>query len=200
MKKVITILILLFSLTSYAQNESKVKTVNGVEVYILAEPVREYKPLESSGKGIQWGSFITGGLVNESISTKISKYVKRLSKEYRKSNIDFDAVIYSNGKQMTAIKFTDEKTPKNNRKAVVSKIRGIPFFVMSEPIKKYDYIKSVKGGIKWKSALTAGLVNNSIEQDLMKFAKKSNKEFKRNEISAIMYSRGKRANAIKFSN
>lgn len=199
MKNVLTILFLLLVLSSNAQEKARVSSVNGVEIYLLAEPVREYEIVKGDGKGIQWGSFITGGLINESISTKVSKYVKKLVKAYHEENIQFDAIVYSNGKQMTAIKFTDEKTPENDRLAVVQKINGIPFFVMNEPVKSYDMVKTIGGGIKWKSALTVGLVNNSIEQDLMKFAKKMKKKYMSKQISAIVYYRGKKSDAIKFN-
>lgn len=199
MRKLLSILVLFITLNSVAQIKAKVQKVNGIEVYLLAEPVREYEPLKGGGKGIQWGSAITGGLINESIATKVSKYIKKLAKQYKDENIQFDAVVYTNGKQMTAIKFTDEKTTENDRIGVVQKIEGIPFFVMSEPIKEYEFIKTIGGGIKWKSALTGGLINNSIEQDLMKFAKKMEKKFRKKQISAIIYERGKKANAIKFN-
>ena len=68
-----------------------------------------------------------------------------------------------------------------------------------QPIYEYEFVETVGGGIKWKSALTGGLINNSIEQDLMKFANKMNKKFRKKKISAIIYERGKKANAIKFT-
>jgi hypothetical protein len=199
MKKVFLGLVLFIGINCFAQQKSKVQKVNGIEVYLLAEPDREYETLKSGGKGIQWGSAFTGGLINESIATKVTKYIKKLAKEYKDKNIDFDAIIYTNGKQMTAIKFTDEKTDENDRIAIVQKIEGIPFFVMSEPITEYQFVKTIGGGIKWKSALTGGLINNSIEQDLMKFAKKMDKKFRKKQISGIIYERGKKANAIKFT-
>lgn len=201
MKKIILFLFTIIISTSInAQLKSKVQKINGIEVYILAEPVREYEVVSGSGKGIQWGSFITGGLINESISTKITKYIRKLSKKFNEDGIKFDAIIYSNGKHMSAIKFTEPKTKENNGIAIVNKVQGIPFFVMSEPLKEYEFVKTIGGGIKWKSALTAGLWNNSIEQDLMKFAKKMRRRFRKKKISAIMYERGKKATAIKFNN
>ena len=182
--------------TAFSQLKAKVSKVNGIEVYILSEPLRNYEVVNNGGKGIQWGSFITGGLINESISTKISKYIRKLLKGYKKEGIKFDAVVYSNGKNMTAIKFTEPATKENNRIAEITKIDGIPFFVMSEPIKDYTHEKTIGGGIKWKSALTAGLVNNSIEQDLMKFAKKGRRKYKKGKINAIRYSKGKKAEGI----
>jgi hypothetical protein len=198
MRKILSVLVLIIAINSFAQQKSKVQKVNGIEVYLLAEPVREYETLKTGGKGIQWGSAITGGLINESIATKVTKYIKKLAQEYKEKNIDFDAIIYTNGKQMTAIKFTDEKTDENDRVAIVQKIEGIPFFVMSEPINEFDFVKTIGGGIKWKSAITGGLINNSIEQDLIKFAKKMSKKFRKKQISAIIYERGKKATAILF--
>ncbi|WP_272149099.1 hypothetical protein [Tenacibaculum aiptasiae] len=198
MKKITFLLLIFISFSIQSQLKSKVNTINGIEAYILAEPEREYEIVNGGSKGIQWGSFVTGGLINESISAKITKYTKRLVKDFKKKGIKFDAIIYTNGKQMNAIKFVDEKTKENDRIATVHKIEGIPFYVLSEPLKEYKYIKTIGGGIKWKSAFTAGLWNNSIEQDLLKFAKKMRNKFRKNKISAIMYSRGKRAEAIKF--
>ena len=123
MKKIVFLSI--FLLTSnfvIAQNQSKVFKVNGIEVYILAEPVREYEVVDTGGKGVVWGSFITGGLINESIATKVSKYIKKLLKSYKDEEVDFDAVVYSNGKQMTSIRFTEEKTEENDRVATVQKV------------------------------------------------------------------------------
>ncbi len=199
MKKALLVIVLLVGINCFAQEKAKVQKVNGIEVYLLAEPVRAYEPVKTTGKGIQWGSAITGGLINESISTKVAKYIKRLVKQYEEEDVDFDAVIYSNGKQMTAIKFTEEKTAENDQIATVQRIEGIPFFVMNEPLTKYEFVETIGGGIKWKSAVTGGLINNSIEQDLMKFAKKMRSKFKKEKISAIIYERGKRATAIKFT-
>ena len=193
------VFVFIFSINCYSQEKAYVDKVNGVEVYILSEPVREYEVLNIKGKGIQWESFLTGGLINESISAKVSKYIKKLMKEYKDQNIDFDAVIYNRGKKMVAINFTDENI-ENKRIANVEKIEGIPFYVMSEPTNEYEFIKNIKGGIKWKSALTVGLINNSIEQDLNKFAKKARKKSKKIEDVSVIYSRGKKAQLVKIKN
>lgn len=131
MKNSVLVIAMLVGFAINSQEQSRVQKVNGVEVYLLAEPAREYEVLKASGGSIQWGSFVTGGLINESISTKVTKYVQKLIKDYKDQNIEFDAVVYSNGRQMNAIKFTDKKTTKNDRLANVQKIEGISFFVMS---------------------------------------------------------------------
>ena len=193
------ILIFVFSINCHSQDKAYVDKVNGVEVYILSEPVREYEVLDIKGKGIQWESFLTAGLINESISVKVSKYINKLIKEYDDQDINFDAVIYNSGKKMVAIKFTDDDIDKE-RIAKVEKIDNIPFYVMSEPVENYEFIKNIKGGIKWKSALTAGLINNSIEQDLNKFTKKARKKSKKGKNISVIYSRGKKAQLVEIKN
>lgn len=198
MRLLATIFLFVLTINTVAQEYSRVRAINGVDAYILSEPVRDYKVVSGTGKGIQWGSFITGGLINESISTKLSKYVKSIVKQLKKDNITIDGVIYSDGKNVSAIQYLDEKTEENNKKAMVYKIYGMPFYVLSEPLKEYKLVKEVGGGIKWKSAFTGGLLNNSIEQDLERFAKKLRKSFRKGKIDAVIYRQGKKAEAIKF--
>ena len=69
---------------------------------------------------------------------------------------------------------------------------------MCEPLKEFRVVKSKRGGIKWKSAFTGGLLNNSIEQDLMKFAKKYKKMYSKHQIDALYYTSGKSCDSITF--
>ena len=201
MRKIyITIAFLLATNFIITQLKARIFKVNGIEVYILAEPEREYEVVDTGGKGVVWGSFITAGLINESISTKVSKYIKKLVKSYNGAELDFDAVVYSNGKQMVSIKFTDEKTDENDRVATVQKIEGFPFYVMNEPLQDYEFIRTIGPGIKWKSALTAGIINNSIEQDLLKYARRAGRKFKKKNRKnvVIIYERGKKVSVVKL--
>jgi len=198
MKKIILIATLLVVTNAMSQRKAKVHTLNGIEVYILAQPVRDYEIITTAKNSVKWGSYITGGLINESISTKVSKFVKKLLKEYTEEGIKFDAILYNSGKNMTAIKFTDEATKENKGIATVQRLNGIPFYVMNEPVEEYKYINTIGKGIKWKSLVTAGLLNNSIEQDLVKFAKKVENKFKKGKINAVIYSNGKKAISVKF--
>lgn len=198
MKNLIVVATLLLSVVALAQQKSKVHTVNGVEVYLLAEPLRSYEIVNTGKNGVKWGSFITGGLINHSISTKVSKFIKKLNNDMLEKGIKYDAILYTSGKEMTAIKFTDEPTTETKGIATVHKIDGIPFFVMSDPIEQYKYVDKIGKGIKWKSLVTAGLWNNSIEEDLLKFAKKMERKFRKGKINAIIYSNGKKAIAVKI--
>jgi len=181
-----------------AQELAKVNKLNGVEVYILAEPIRNYEVVMGGKNSIKWSSFVSGGFVNEGVSTKMTQFVKSLQEKALEENITFDAVVYTNGKSVSAIKFTDEKTDENDRLAEVQKIDGIPVFILNEPLKKYTMETEKGGGVKWKSLTTGGLVNNSIEEDIEKYASKFKKSFKKGEIDALIYSRGKKCNGIKF--
>lgn len=42
-------------------------------------------------------------------------------------------------------------------------------------------------------------MNNSIEEDLIKFAKKVDKDYAKKKISGVMYDRGKQASSILFT-
>lgn len=177
---------------------ARVNKVNGVEVYVLCEPVRKYDIVIGKGNSLQWSSFITAGLINESVATKISKFVKGVSAKAKEDGIEFDAIIYTNGKNVSAIKFTDVATPETDRMAEVQKMDGMPVYVMNEPSKAYT-VESDKGpGIKWKSFVTAGLINNSIEEDIDKYAGRFKSHFKKGKIEAIVYTSGKECVGVLF--
>ncbi len=198
MKTIITtLLVLLIFIPTIAQQRiAKVQKINGVEVYIMAEPLREYEVVIGKGNSIKWSSFITGGLLNESVATKVTSFVNKIKKKSASENIDMDAIIYTNGKKIVAIKFTKEATDNNDRIAEVQKLNGYPVFVLNEPILDYSVEKDKGPGMKWKSFLTAGLINNSIEQDIDKYAKRFSKHFRKGNINAIQYTNGKHAIGI----
>lgn len=200
MRKLLLLLTVLISTNFYAQqkNLAKVSKVNGIEAYILSEPLRDYEVVMGGDNKIQWGSFVTGGILNESIETRVSKFVKALQEKSEEDGIKFDAVVYTDGKNVSAIKFTEEKTDENERMAEVQKMDGIPLYILSEPLLDYTVEYDKGGGIKWKSLMTAGLMNNSIEQDVEQFVKALDGKFKRKKIDAIMYADGKQADGIKF--
>jgi len=201
MKKTIILLVLLsITFNSFSQKKyfAEVYVVNGVEAYILNEPVRPYEIVYGKGQGINWSSAITGGLINNSISTKVGKFIKSVVKKAEKDGKTIDAIIYTSGKNVTAVKFTDEPTTETKKKAIVHRLNGIPTYVMCEPYKEFRVAKSKRGGIKWKSAITGGLLNNSIEQDLMKFAKKYKKMYNKQQIDALYYTSGKSCDGIIF--
>lgn len=199
MKKLFILTLFFISSFGFSQNLARVSKVNGIEVYILCEPVRKYEVVIGKGNSLQWSSFLTGGIINESVATKVSKFVKGVIEKAKEEKIEFDAIVYTNGKTVSAIKFTDTVTAETDRIAEVQKIDGMPVFVMNEPLKKYT-VESEKGpGIKWKSFVTAGLVNNSIEQDIDKYSNRFKSHFKKQKIDAIVYSTGKECIGVKFT-
>jgi ribosomal protein L25 (general stress protein Ctc) len=202
MKTKITLFLLavLFTLNIFSQqkNLAEVYVVNGVEAYILNEPVRSYEIVYGKGGGLNFGSYLTGGLINPSVSSKVGKFIKGVVKKSEKEGKKIDAIIYTSGKNVTAIKFTDDPTPENRRKAKVHRLNGIPAYVMCDPINDFKVVATKGGGVKWKSAMTGGILNNSIEEDLSKFAKKFKKMYKKGQIDAIYYTSGKSCDGIKF--
>ena len=156
------------SLRSDSQSQgdylARVKKVNGLEVYIMSEPLTEYETVVDVGTGLKAESLLTAGLINKSISGRVEQFVNRVKKE----NANVDAVVYSSGKRIIGIKFTSTATANDKGIARVTKMKGMPVFVMCEPVNKYDVLQSKGGGIRWKSYLSAGVINNSIEEDVEK--------------------------------
>ncbi|HEY0896701.1 MAG TPA: hypothetical protein VGE15_09145 [Sphingobacteriaceae bacterium] len=171
---------------------ARVNKVQGIEVYILSEPIRDYEVISDVSTGLSTTSAVTGGLVNETIADKVSNFVRKAMKQ----NSRIDGVVYSSGKRIVGIRFTD--TAKSDTKGIarVKKINGMDAFVLAEPLQDYEVLNSKSGGIKWKSAITGGLINNSIEEDLERMAKKVGGTG--TSIDGLIYSSGKTASGIRY--
>ncbi len=171
----------------------KVQKINGIEVYIMCEPINDYEMLGDAKNGWQTTSLLTGGIINESIADKISKFVK----EAQKQHPTMDAVIYSAGKRIGAFRWSDGK-PTGSKKgmATANKVDGRYAFIMSEPEADYMTLSTVSGGMKWKSGLTGGIANNSIEEDISRYMKRAVEH--NPTLDAIIYNSGKSVATIKF--
>lgn len=194
MKRILFIPLMFLVLFVYAQNEKDLARVNkmqGVEVYFMSEPLRKYEVVVDASTGIKMTSVATGGLVNESVADKAAQFVKRALKE---SDGKIDAVVYGGGKKVVGVKFTDESDPKKDGLARVNKVDGIPVFLFADPLKEYSVVDKAGGGFKVKSAMTGGIVNNSIEEDIKSFVNKLSKD----GAEAVIYTSGKSAIGIKF--
>lgn len=174
-----------------ADHLAKVRKINGIEAYILCEPLREYEVIVDAGTGIKAESLLTGGIVNKSISGRVEQFIRKVTKE----NAKVDAVIYSTGKRIVGVMWTDKGNKSNTGIGKVSKVLGYPVYVMNEPMKDYEMLNSKGGGVKWKSLFTAGIVNNSIEEDVEVMVKK----LQSRAADAMMFEGGKEAMAIKFN-
>ncbi|MGN6246768.1 MAG: hypothetical protein ACTHNG_00345 [Ginsengibacter sp.] len=190
----LTVVAMMLALTTFAQNQDKllarVRRIDGVEAYILCEPVRDYTTLVDAGTGLKAESLLTGGIVNKSIADRVEQFIRKITKQ----NARVDAVIYSAGKRIVGVQFTDQATPQTKEIARVSKVNGYPVFVMCEPLTNYSVINSIGSGIKWKSLFTAGLVNNSIEDDVDQMVKK----LQSRAADGMLFDGGKGGSAIMF--
>ena len=59
-------------------NLARVKRVNGIETYILCEPLRPYEVVVDAGTGLKAESLLTGGLVNKSIAGRVEQFVRNI--------------------------------------------------------------------------------------------------------------------------
>jgi hypothetical protein len=171
---------------------ARVKKVNGIEAYILCEPLRPYEVVVDAGTGLKAESLLTGGLVNKSIAGRVEQFVRNIMKQ----NAKVDAVVYSAGKRIVGVIFTDKGNSKEAGLARVSRIMGYPVFVMNEPLVDYAVLNNKSGGIKWKSLVTAGVVNNSIEEDVQEMVKK----LQNRAADAMLFEGGKEGMTIMFKN
>jgi ribosomal protein L25 (general stress protein Ctc) len=139
-------------------------------------------------------------LVNEGVSEKASQFVKRAIKEAHKNNQEFDAIVYSSGKRVVAVKFK-EVDPELKSMATAHKIEGVQIYILCEPLNNYEVVNSKGGGLKMKSYITGGLVNNSIEEDVEQFVRKLVKDAAKDNqrIDGLVYGAGKSASGIKFT-
>lgn len=80
---------------------SRVHKIQGVEVYLMSEPLREYETVDDLGSGMQLGS----GMSTSTIDELAEHYVKAALKAGEKKNKKVDAVIYSSGKKALAVHF-----------------------------------------------------------------------------------------------
>ncbi|GAB3175746.1 hypothetical protein [Telluribacter humicola] len=203
MKKSVLLFLLLTAWTlSFSQDQkglARVNKIDGVEVYFMNEPLNSYDVVFDVGTGMKAASLLTGGLVNEGVSEKASQFVRRAIKEAKEDKHEFDAIIYSSGKKIVAVKFKNPD-PKLKSLARAQKVEGLEVYILSEPLKDYEVLNSKKGGIKMKSYLTGGLVNNSIEEDVAQFVNKLVKDSKKDneKIDGIVYGAGKSASGIRF--
>jgi len=203
MKTLITTFILIFSFhLSFSQTQkglARVNRIDGVDVFFMNEPLNDYEVVFDISTGLKATSLLTGGLVNEGVSEKAAQFVRRAIKEAKENKYEFDAIIYSSGKKVIAVKYKNPKT-ENHLVARVQKIEGIEIYILCEPAMEYEVFNSKKGGIKLKSALTGGLVNNSIEEDVAEFVSKLVKDAAEDnqKIEGILYGAGKSAAGIFF--
>ncbi|WP_372640206.1 hypothetical protein [Ancylomarina sp.] len=204
MKKIIFSLVMLMCIFKFSSAEEKglarIVKLQGLETYFLTEPLRSYEVVFEVGNGIKATSMLTGGLINEGLSEKMAQFVKKATKSAKKNGKSIDALLYSGGKRVVAIKFTEEATLENKGIGRVRRIQGVEVYALSEPLRDYNIVCKKNGGFKGKSALTGGLINNSMEQDLNQFVKGIMKKAKKakSEVDAVIYSSGKSAIGIKF--
>jgi hypothetical protein len=176
---------------------ANVNHVQGKEVYILNQPVRNFETVVKVKSSLKLTSILTRGLVNETITDKANEFTRRaIRKALKRAKQPFDAIVYTGGKEVRAVRFTDEPTSATKGIARVGKYFGLEAYILAEPLKTYSVSNSTWGGVKGIPLLTYGFINNSIERDVMTFAKKLIKENRGSE--ALIYSAGRTAISATF--
>ncbi|MEM9982436.1 MAG: hypothetical protein AAF734_08065, partial [Bacteroidota bacterium] len=121
---------------------AKVQKVNGVEVYFLNKPTRTYEVVLNRKSGLKAGSIFSQGLVNESISDRVARLVKRAKRKAERKEKDWDAILYEGGKQVQIIRFTEAASPQTQQIAQVSEIKSTKVYILAEPLQAYQVVNS----------------------------------------------------------
>jgi hypothetical protein len=179
----------------------KIQKLNGVDVYCLNTPLIKYSVVYNAGdfiSNLSAKTIVTGGLAKDDVKDKMAKLIKAAQKKAEKEGKSIDAVIYSGGKSITAIKYEVSEI-SSVMYAQISKINGVLIYAFCQPKNtNYEVIKKAKaksGGLTTMGSY--GLVNSTIEDDLMKLAKRLDGTKKR-KIDGIIYSTGKDGVGFKF--
>ncbi len=170
-------------------SQAEVQQLGGKEIYLLSEPLADYEIVASVKTGPKLTSLLTRGVYNEHVNDKATQFVNRAIRKLDRKSIEFDALVYNDGKSINAVKFNEESLGIAN----VQKINGITVFVMATPVQDYEIIERVKNGVNIVPFLTYGWINNSIQKDVSKYIKKANKA---DEVNAIVYQSGRKASLV----
>ena len=182
------------------QTESKrglarVNKMEGIEIYFMSEPLRKYvKVNESDGLlgNVSVKSLGSGGLSTPTIEEKAQRLIKNTVNSANREGKQIDAIIYSGGKMLTGVKFTEPATIQNEGIAKVMKINGVDVYVFAEPLAAYEKISEGKAKKhNGTSFMTAGLMNSAIDEDLGKLVKSAADEDIKPEDFAVIYYTGK---------
>lgn len=115
MKQIITCIALLLSVTLFGQNDNKglakVYKRQGIEIYILSEPVREYTVTGKVTKDDlgSWLNALNGKDDNKDLYQMIDALISNANRKQKKGKLEYDAIITEDGKTGTLIKFNDPK-------------------------------------------------------------------------------------------
>lgn len=200
----VTLLSVLAFMPTFAQSAKKglarISKIQGVEVYAMCEPLRAYEVLFDVPTGGKAGSLLTGGVVNEGISDKLTQFVNRANKKAEREKKPYDAIVYTNGKSVIAVKWKEAATDSTKGLGRVQKLEGVEVYVMNEPLLDYENSVDVSTGLKAKSYLSGGVVNNSIEEDMAQYVRRAVKEAQEanKPLDAVVYSGGKRSIGVQF--
>ena len=182
--------------TAQRPSLARVQQINGVEVYILSEPLRQYEVITQKSDYLQPITLLTGGRKDETIEEKVTSLVSKIKRAAGKQHQTIDAVIYTDGRGAVGVKFTDNANKENSRIAQVQKINNVGVYILSEPLTTYTVEGSKRSLVKLQSLQTHGLINHTIEEDVARFISRLQKHY---TIDAVIYNTGKSALGVRFS-
>lgn len=99
-------LVLLFTANLQAQT-AKVRKVNGLDIYIYSEPVREYVEVFEGSGAWNWGE-LQRATIDNIVETIVRNVKKKNEKAKKKGEPIAEAIIIYDNDRASAIRYTDK--------------------------------------------------------------------------------------------
>lgn len=186
---------LMLSGLTFSQQDDKqlcrVNKIQGKEVYVMCEPVRDYEVIEKVNTAVAQLLGVTPTLSNM-VNTMVDKAV---NKEKKGKVKPFDAIITSDGNNAILVKF---KEGNQDQKGIgrITKMQGKEAYIMCEPLRDYETVDKVNSAF----AQVLGVdptVENMVKTMVDKAVNKESKG-KVGKFDAIITSDGDNAILVKF--
>jgi len=198
----IAAILMLSSFTFFDDKDSKtglakVNKMSGVEVYFMSEPLRKYEVVVQSDAilgNASVKSLSSGGLSTPTIADKANRLVKNTVNTADKDGKKIDAIIYSSGKSVVGVKFTEAPNANTEGIGKVKKVNGLDVYVFAEPLVPYEELSEGKAKAHGGAFMTGGIVNSSIEDDITKLVDNT----KDDATTAVIYTSGKTGMGVKY--
>ncbi len=201
MKKVTLILAMFLGFVAFGQDKlARVENMSDLDVFVMNQPVAQYKivvrmkPISLANLNLK--TIVTGGIIRETASDKMNQYVNQVLRQADKEDVHVDAVIYSGGKGAVGIEYISEA---DQGIAKVKAIQGIDVYAFCTPLEKFDvvYSKRATSGF-WVANATYGIIDSSIDRDIIKLVKRIKRKDRKFATSATMYNAGKKGEGITY--
>jgi hypothetical protein len=169
----------------------KVNKIQGKEVYVMCEPIREYQVVDKVSSTV---AQLVG--ISPTISNMVSTMVNRAVTKETKGKVDpWDAFITSDGNSGILIKFK-EGGEENKGVGTVTKMLGKEIYIMCEPLREYETVDKVSSAFAQILGISPSI--DKMVQTMVETAVEKESKGKIGNFDAVITSDGDNAICVKF--